>query len=223
MSHLRLNSVSFEGPIFRFREQTEELSGYFARNGVNKVPYFSPALTDFRKLNAHEQKSAVQTLGHTLDVFAESELEGADLRDTPQLLWRSLRRLGWTPKSDVFDQIHEDDAVEIYSADHIGLFRNLRCYELLSYSIEQLFSKTWYELVRRDSKITEQLYEAARKFIEGEVRETSDPNIEEHVCFETHSPELLSVWIRFKLFSPLYANGRFAGLLVTHESKIVQN
>lgn len=205
-----------------FRGQTEKFADFLAKEGVFLKPYLSPELHDFAKLDGRGKSEAVRVLGQTLDVFVEVIASGDNLRDTPQLLWRSLRKLGWIPRSDSFDKIADGDVVEIYSHDHIGLFRNLAFYEGVSYSVETLFSRPWFELTTREpQRLSAEIYELARQVLSGERNETISVDVGTHLCLETCSPEMLQVSLTLKFISPLYANGKIAGLLACSQMKVV--
>jgi PAS domain-containing protein len=220
MSLLR-EILSIEDLTARFRAQTELLSSFLADDGVLKKPYASPELPHFGKLSAAGKQEVVQNLAHTLEVFDEVRNEGCSLRDSPQLIWRNLRKLRWTPRSDLFDKIEESDVIEIFSRDHRGLFRNLAFYEILSYPLEELLAATWFELVHRQEEMTQLLFECAGKILSGEIRETTAPEIPEHCFYETRSPELLHFSMKLRLVSPLLADGQVAGFIALHQTCVV--
>jgi hypothetical protein len=120
-------------PIVKFRSLLEYFVKIAAIEGTSVQPYSSPELLLFQKLDSTRQEETIRLLSRTLEVFDETRAEGYRLKDTPQLLWRCLRRLKMTPKSDVFDRISDTDVVEVYSSEYVGIFRNIQFYDKVSY------------------------------------------------------------------------------------------
>jgi PAS domain-containing protein len=215
------DSVTIQDPVARFRAQTELLAWFLADEGVSKSPYFSRDLPHFSKLAADEQAEAVRVLGHTLEIFDEVKSAGGSLADTPQLIWRSLRRLNWTPKSDVFDKIEKGDVIEIYSTEHRGLFRNLAFYDLVSYSLEDVFARKWFELFKRDEKKTAEIFQFVDRILRDEFRETTAPGFGHHLCYEMSSPARLHYKMSVKYVSPVYKEGKIAGYVAIETCEVV--
>jgi PAS domain-containing protein len=213
--------LAIQDPVARFRAQTELLAWFLADEGVNKSPYFSRDLPHFSELAADEQAEAVRVLGHTLEIFDEVKTAGGTLADTPQLIWRSLRRLNWTPKSDVFDKIEKGDVIEIYSTEHRGLFRNLAFYDLVSYSLEDVFARKWFELFKRDEKKTAEIFQFVDRILRDEFRETTAPGFGHHLCYEMRSPARLHYKMSVKYVSPVYKEGKIAGYVAIETCEVV--
>jgi hypothetical protein len=215
------NAFSLSDPVERFRALSLAFRDFMAEEGLAVIPFESPELPLFRKLDQASQQQALQVLGMSLEVFAEVKAEGNSLRDTPKLLWRCLSRLGWTPTEDIFDKIEDGDVVEIYSLQQVGLFRNLCFYEYVSFTLEQLFASTWYELTERDPEPTRKLYEMAMGFIRGEITQTIDPQVQPHVIRELRSARLLDIEITMRFCAPLKHKRDLSGIMVVNRSRIV--
>jgi PAS domain-containing protein len=212
---------SIQDPVARFKAQTELLARFLADEGVNKAPYFSPELPHFCSLSAAEREEVMEVLGHTLEIFEEVKSAGGTLADTPQLVWRSLRRLSWTPKSDVFDKISKSDVVEIYSTEHRGLFRNLAFYDFVSYSLEDVFARKWFDLFKREEKKTAEIFEYVNRIFQNQIRETTAPGFGHHFCYERHSPARLHYKMSIKHLSPVFKDGKVAGIVAVETCEIV--
>ncbi|NJL24241.1 MAG: hypothetical protein HC902_03040 [Calothrix sp. SM1_5_4] len=72
-----------------------------------------------------------------------------------------MRELGLRPTADLFGELDKSDIIEIYSEEHIQLFRTFNMFECISYSLDELFSYEWWDLFQRDPAITEQLTQVA--------------------------------------------------------------
>src|SRR5271169_939861 len=99
----------------KFRQMCLYYSDLLALEGKKVKPFRSPDLPVFSALTAEQKQNATDFIGMALEIFEETRAEGFKLNDSPKLLWRALRKLGWTPQSDVFDRIGENDVVNIYT------------------------------------------------------------------------------------------------------------
>jgi hypothetical protein len=210
-------------PIARFRALLEYFAEIAALEGTIKQPYTSPELLLFQKMKPTQQEEAIRLLTLTLEVFDETRAEGYRLKDNPQLLWRCLRRLKMTPRSDVFDRISDTDVVEVYSPEYLGIFRNLQFYDKVSYPIEDVFCEDLWALSEREPVAAAQLREVAQRFFEGQIQETYDPQIPEHLVWETKSPLLFDISVKIKFLSPLFSNGNLCGTLAVNNSRVVRS
>jgi hypothetical protein len=213
MSHLNRGFAKQSDLIKEFRLKAELFSKILGEEGISVRPFDSPELLHFSILSSEQQLCVLRTINHSLGVFAEMKEAGESLRDSPRLLWRSLRHLGWRPRSDVFDKIEDEDVIEVYSAEKTGLFRNLVFYENVSYSIEDLFSRSVFELTWREPRFVELSMGVFERVFSGEVRETIAAGIEKHLLRETSSPEKLELMIDLKWISPLHIEGELGGIL----------
>jgi hypothetical protein len=136
------------------------------------------------------------------------------------MLWRSLRRGGWTPNSDVFDAIEKDDTVEVYSLQMKQIFRNLEFFKYISYTLEEVHGGTWYELVSRDDEAQKILFESAMKIVTGEVKTTVDvSHVPNHMIQELRSPEKRKMMIQMKVLSPVMRDGETIAIIAVNRTR----
>lgn len=200
--------------VAQFRELASLYAEYCREEGLRVVPFHSPDLPHFSRNSPERQEEAIRHLVIYLEVFEEMRAQKYSLRDSPKLLWRCLNRLGLTPQSDVFDKIGDGNVVEIYSTDQRQLFHNIKFWEYISFSIEQVFGTEWWVMSRRSEDVSRQIYELGVKLVTGEIAGTFMPNVPVHVVEEHGSPEANRFTVNIHHLSPVKANGQVAGVLV---------
>ena len=94
-----------------------------------------------------------------LEIFEETRADGYRLKDSPKLMWRAFRKLGWTPSPDIFDKMIEGDVVVIYSADQKQVFQNINFFDWVSITLEDLYATPWNQYSKRDSEIEKRLHQ----------------------------------------------------------------
>ena len=208
-------------PLILFRELANRYAQFAGEESVRVRPYKDPALLLFSKLSGVEQEQAIEFLAEALEVFTEMKQEGLSLRDSSQLLWRSLKRLGMVPEKDIFDKLTNDHTVEVYSVNNRHLFWNLRFMEIFSLTLEQLICQPWWELASRPVEITESFMDIIGKIISGETPGTIPIRVPIHVIEEIDSEELLQVEASVKYISPLKKNGQVVGGITVAQARIV--
>lgn len=204
-----------QGQDALFRSMCLRYSDLLAEEGISKRPFKSPELPSFSKLTIEKKRDAIDQLCCALELLDETRAEGASLKDSPRLLWRCIRKLGWIPQSDVFDKIESGDVVEIYDLRQKHIFQNLEFFNWISYTIEEVFSMHWYEGVRREPGIVERLYELASRILSGEYATTMPSGIPEHSIQEVGSELELNYLMTLRYLSPLKENGATIGFVVT--------
>lgn len=202
------------GLLRQFQALATRFSSLVAEEGLRTLPYLSETLPLFSKLTTVEQKGSLEDLSGVLTVFDELRAGGQKLVDTPQLLWRSLKRLNFLCESDVFEKIVSGDVVQIFTAEQKLVFWNLMLLDMVSFTVEQLFCSPWWLLGQRTPDVSAQIYQAAYECATGARPGTFDPKIPEHLFKETETTENQSFNIRIKYLSPLKRDGRIAGFMV---------
>ena len=130
-----------------------------------------------------------------------------------------LRRLGWTPLSDIFDKIGDEDVVQIYSHKQCAIFQNLNFFKWITFTLEDLYTGAWFELSRRNDEVTMGLYQLAVEYFTGVRSETLYPGLPEHLCEEIGSEGLAKFWVHVKYLSPLRKDGATVGLMATNSCR----
>lgn len=209
--------------VKQFRELALRFVALVGEEGTKATAFHSESLPHFSALNPDEQRAAIAELAGMLEIYDEIKAEGKKLHDTPQLLWRSLRKLGYVWESDFFDKIEDGDVVQLMTT--VGFrfcFWNLRLVEMVSFTIEQLFCTSWWLLGRREPDVSPLITESVMDVLTERRPGTIAVNhIPEHIATERETQELLSFRIRLKYLSPVRREGKIVGLLCTNGADFV--
>lgn len=151
-----------------------------------QLPYFNP-------LSEIGKSAVLANLRLFNQVCEQVVASGESVRDSRVMLWHVLKMLDFIFPSDLFDHITSDHLVEVYDFNNIQIFRNLRFFDVTSYSLEELLCRPWVEIFSRKdtsqiSKITDVLTKMYNKEILGMV---SLEEIGVNRIIETDSPFLL--------------------------------
>jgi hypothetical protein len=197
-----------------FIELSERLAMLAAKDGLRLTPYEDPELPHFSLLSPTGKARVLASLESDCRLCAHVQTQGFKARDARALTWKMIRFLGVSPTSDVLGLIEQDDMVEIYSAENILLFASLNFFEEVSYSLEDIYCRSWMDLFWRAAEPANALAEYARKIISGEVRETLPIATEPHYVEETKTGPEARAWIlRNKYFAPIYEKNVIAGFI----------
>ncbi len=203
----------------KFKQMCFYYSDLLASEGKKVSPLRGPGLPVFSALTMEQKQNAVDFIGSALAVFEETRAEGYQLVDSPKLLWRSLRKLGWTPQSDVFDRIGDKDVVNIYSSQHVQVFQNLNFFDWVSLTLEELYANPWHQYSRREQDCAQLAYQGAVELFHGNRPATFDPEIPEHYVEEIDTEENRKFYIKIHTVSPLKQNGNVVGLLAINRCR----
>ncbi len=207
-----------------FKIVTAKISNLLLMNGVSVKAFRNDELPYFSNLRVDHQKIIVSVLESQFEIYSASYSAGISLRDTAQLSWQAIRRLGYVPSYDFFDKIQKDDFLEIYTLDSIQVFRDINFYRICSYSIEDLVTRPLIDLVDRPAEITEKIYYWVGKVMVGEVTATIDPQIPLHTVRELDSEFKIRTELKIKWYSPMFDNNkRVVALAVIAEAAQVSH
>lgn len=206
----------------RYRELLELHSELLSKEDVRVLPYRDRELPNFSNFSVENQIKTEIDLNRILEVYTEMRSEGISLRDSPKLLWRVMRRMSLTPQSDIFDKIADDDVVEIYNTEQNQIFRNIKFFEYISYSLEEVYGVNWQDATARPEKNARELYALCVDMFSGKIPGTvSMKDVQSHVCEETKSVERFRIHLSFKWLSPIKSEQNVIGLLVVHQCQLV--
>ena len=221
MSHLPLRNADSkiedgQNTVSAFKLLLDRYHAYLKEAGTQIRPYRSPDLPLFEALSIPNKQKAISEVKLVLEIFEEVKAEGKTLKDTPTLMWRSLRKLSLVPKSDIFQKIRDGDVVVIYATDHKQIFQNLRFLELVTITLEDVYCSEWFKYTKRPDWAQLALYEAGNSVFTGKVTETFDPQVPEHLAVEVTDAEIrLKINVRY--MSPVTSDNQVAGVIVVLE------
>ena len=159
-----------------FMSLTEDLSRWLAVEGKRCRPY-TPGLPFFSQLPVHKRAEIVQAVRFYHELCQEQVNEGYKITDSLVFTWRALNKLGLVPRSDLFSKVTDDDILEVYDGEGRQLYRNFRFFDFCSYTMEELYTREWWELYKRDEDILAKLYEIVGRIFTGEIEGTVVPDL----------------------------------------------
>lgn len=206
----------------QFASITRHVSAMMSWEGVVVRP-FLPGMPFFSKLSLEQKQKAIEAISFYRDLCQSQIDDGYKLKDSLSLTWRCIKALNLTPRSDLFSYLTNDHVVEIYSRDHIQLFRNLKFFEICSYTLEELLSNEWWVLYHRDENITQKIFQEAQKIFSGEVKTTFEPEVPRHILREIASFDKLSMYIDIEKMSPMSRGNSVEAAIVLERCELISN
>lgn len=162
-------------------------------NDFNRFLTFSPE---------HRNSSLVR-LKRYVDVCEMTRKQGHSLANHHAFLWNMLKEMGYVPHSEMFGVLEDQDIVEIYDNSLIQVFRNLRFFEICSYSLVELLTYEFPELYYREDSITQRLLKQVFSLLNEEQFKVLKADAPLHRVQETFSDHKNEYFIRQKYIAPL--------------------
>lgn len=206
--------------VAEFRDLCERTSRLVVGAGHSVLPYRSPELSRF-KGHGNPQR-VIESLRVYTEVLEAATEAGEDLNDSPKLVWRMIQRLGFIPQHDIFDRLEAEDTIEIYTTDNWQIFRNMRFFDVVSFTVEEMCTLVWNRDTERDSKITWDLLEMMFKIKTGTLKTTLDlSKIPRHKMREVIGEGWLTT-IQMRLVSPLRRENTLVAAIATNRSEVIE-
>lgn len=188
-----------------FKALAEALCSLFHDAGIKVRPYIAN-LPFFSVLPTERKSEILKHFGFYLDLCTAQLQEGQSLRDSQTFTWRALKACGLTPGSDFLQRITPGDVVEIYSTTNNQIFRNLEFFDFCSYTLEELFSREWWNLFSRSETVTNNIMNIASSIFAGEHPKGIHYPVLAHTVKEISSPEKFEWNMDIKFLGPLSSN-----------------
>jgi hypothetical protein len=195
-----------EGELFR---RLAQLYAEFGRTvGIEISPFREDCLPLFSKLPPDRQRAINDAIARGLRIFESVTTQGKSLGDSTSLVWAALKELGLRPPSDLFGHITDESIVEVHSPDGAQLFRSFTFYRYCSYSLEDLYCASWFELYERDDRVMGVLMDFGKKiFVDRSIKSTVALDVPNHIVRELHSPRRYNIEIAMNWVAPLFGEG----------------
>lgn len=196
-----------------FRYLCLRLAKAAAECGMPLVPYFDPDLIYFSRCSPEDQERSAQRLS-TLATHCEAIYKSPRTFTAPATeLEQYLNLNGLTTDPALFPLIAENEAVDIYDGTHHFCFASLNILQHLTYSIEDLYCRPWYELFHRDTPgVQEKLVKLCLELAAGQhVKMVSGSYIENNVSYETHSVGRMCSAFIPRYFASVFRDGKPSG------------
>lgn len=195
----------------------ESIANKLKRAGYNNTQALSaeqrPMPHDFEK-RMQIYKIYDEIVGHQID-------EGGDVADEKALLWRFLRRMNYTPTSDIFDLIADEDYIEVYDIEGLQIYRSLNYFDLVSFTIEDLVTLNWKMDFKRDRTVLLHLLEVTLRIATGTLHKTySCSKVPVHHVQEMLGQKYLHE-LGLKYISPLRVDGKAVAIIASSKARRV--
>lgn len=222
-SQKKLMSKELDAQVVRELEKLSKLSSLIIDRPFKS--FSKKAFSQFAEV-AGERKEKMRDQTVVMQKILRSEIEpgeqGNAKHDEWYLIERALKFYGLRLKDDFQNILQKDDVIEIYSAEHIQIFRTFNFYKYSAYSYMDLLLNEWYHLWERPSHILNSLYETGVSVVKGmQSGIVSMDHVPEHVYKEIYNSEdqenfeSRSVKCKFGHISPLYdENNKIAGFII---------
>lgn len=209
--------------IGEFRQKAEILCLMLQKEGLSTKPYPSERLMYFNQLQLEQKREVLQQLSTYLDVCIQTVNDGISLKNTSALTWRMVRKMGLVPLGDIFDKIEEDDVVEIYTPKSVQIFRNMKFFEVCSYTLEELLCLQWWQLYNRPNEITQAIFQETVTVFNQESPETMKSYVPVHFLEEIASTQNFRMQYELRYISPLLDGKKISSLLAVERCKLEIN
>lgn len=203
----------------RFRKLALEIRDFGAAFGVVIQPYREESLPLFSRLSEMAKEKALRVLANQRDFFAMAQSEGVR-GDSIQLIWRAFSKLGMSPRPDIFDKITEEDVVEVYHWDFTTSFKNLKFFEYISLSLEEIYCLPWTEQARFSPRQVLFFLEMNTKLKMGRYRDTFRPRFG-HYTFREKRGEKRLIEIRIRWISPVLCDGVKSAMVFVNRARLL--
>lgn len=186
---------------------------------LQQAGFKTQALSDQPRPMPHDFEKRMQIFEIYDEVVGHHLNEGGDAADEKGLLWRFIRRMGYTPTSDIFDLITNEDYLEIYDQEGQQIYRSLNYFDLVSFTIEDLVTLNWKTDFKRDRTVLLHLLEVTVRFATGRLHKTySCDNVPTHQVKEMIGQKYLHE-LGLKYISPMKVAGKTVAFIATSKAR----
>jgi hypothetical protein len=204
-----------------FKKLATTLSLLLRREGIYN-PAFHPGTPHFNAMPRHQKEYVLQHLEFYNSLCMEHQAEQQSLRDSQKFTWRALKKFGIAPPADLLNRISSKNVVEIYSTDHIQIFRNFEFFDCCSYTLEDLFCLEWWRLFQRDAAINDALTKMSQELLAGRAPEGFFQPLPRHTVIEALAPERFHIDFFMQHLLPLYKNKHVEAVISIVDAEVLE-
>jgi hypothetical protein len=219
------SSSSFdEGLSIRFKKAAIKLTEIGVAAGIEIQAFDSEELPLFNALDEARQNQVASELEHTCEILLDAKPSVDDLSYNRRAAWSEIKRSGFVIRSEVFENLKDEDIIEIWGADGRQIFRSFHALKFWSYTLEELLTYPFFELFERDASLETAYLVWFQKLLSGVVIETVALDIPSHVVREKRSKRKYSSVVTPKMVSPLKdKNGQVTAFFYTCSARKIEN
>lgn len=208
--------------VTEFRSLAENVACLLTNEKVRAIPYHESHLPHFSALSSEKKRQACHDIKCYLQSLEAVLAGNGSLRDK-RSLWTALKFFGFTPTSDIFELINAEDAIEIYNAEGLQIWRNLGFMEVCSYSLEEVFCYTWQERYERHPEAMSKLVTILENMKTDRPPRTVRADVN-NMLVEVFSMEKLIIDVHHEYMSPVMDSDRqMAGFVISSKVKVLRS
>ena len=183
---------------------------------VNAAP-----LLRFKNASLRHQQAAIQSLRWSVAIESRLQSNGLDPSDAKNFVTQSLEALDANVDPRFIDLIEKDYIIEYYDRQLMQFLRNLRFFEVTSFSIDQLYFRNWKELtIRSPLMVALMMKVVTAQLLAPRLREWKEP---QHRLWEVGTEGRCVVLISLKHITPVYQGDREVGFLTMNRSTLISS
>jgi hypothetical protein len=185
-----------------------------AEEGLQLKPFTGEALQHVNSLDAAKIKGIIENFIKYYEICQKFRKQQLNLRNNNEFVKYALKLMELKAPEVFFDHVAADDIVEIYNTQGIQVFRNIRFFEVTSYSLADLLVFEWYNLYDRPKVVIEKIFERVDTILKNE-HELLPMDIPTHLLKEIKAQPIQVSDVTFKNISPLFSySGEKAGFIL---------
>lgn len=187
-----------------FAKMLKFFCDYAEIEGLRLKPYGSENLCYFSVLSLAKQQVIYEDLRRYYQICLESIQLHNSLKDNMGQFHLALKKLDIQVEGQVFSALNSEDVIEIYTLDSIQIFRTFNFFHLVTYTLEEIFCRPWFELYERDVFTNEANHKAVKHVLSGQARSPIYPNIPIHDIYEKKEGSRSLTKIKHRFMAPAY-------------------
>jgi hypothetical protein len=193
--------------------ELDKFLGLLARHGIQARAYTPAAVRHYESLPEAQRKTILHQFRQYAGLCEAVEDADISFRSGPDLARYVVGGLGMKGPRNFFELIGGEDIVEVYNTEGVQIFRNFVFYEHCSYTLLELISHPWYELLERHASITNEIGKLIGLVL-GDCNQMIPSTVGPHTMREIFSEEQRMFVAQFDRFAPLFSGaGKKAGFI----------
>lgn len=189
--------------VAEFKELLIEFCRFAEEEKVALKPFNGDGPMWFGEMPEQFQGPVLGAFRAYVELCREVRGEGISLRNDQFLLWRMFQKLGVHPPSELMSEMRSGEVIEIHNGEFLQVYRNLRFFELCSYTLDDLLCRPFWQLFQRDEAVTESLIKMGQSVFGGDTQGVLKLETPEHVVLEIDSEARLLSVIQHRIAAPL--------------------
>lgn len=226
------SSVGFSASEMELLTKIVQLAGLIRAKGFSCEPYSQKSLEIFKSLDVSRQNAIRTYVENSLSVIEASTTWEPEIGDgapsNRATIEQALRMYNLELRDDLWSVVEKDDIIEIYSENHIQIFRTFNFFKITGYSLLDLLTIEWFLLWKRPSSVITQLTVLAERAFSGSLCGVEPTGVSPHIVIEDYTDltedRPRSAKANFKYVCPLYKKDLpiRSGFAITCEGKLLE-